>query len=101
MKADGTKLRMELTNVSAELKTANTQLCAQKTDIEKLKKDQVDLTKEVADTKEEMNKQMEMDQASKDSKDSIIQKLRTLAKKYKGTVLSTNSRLQFFSMKGL
>ena len=82
MKADGTKLRMELTNVSAELRTANTQLSSQKTEMEKLRKEQLDLT---AETKKQIDDQMALDQADKDIKDGMIHKLRIIAKQYKGT----------------
>ena len=75
---------MELTNVSAELKTSTSQVTAFKTETEKLKREQQALMKELEDTKTKMDEQLERDQLEKDKKDNMISKLRTLAKKYKG-----------------
>ena len=63
-------MRMELTNVSAELKTSTTQL-------ENLKKEKQALTTELEEKKAQLEEQGE-------KKDTIISKLRALAKKYKG-----------------
>ena len=65
-------MRMELTNVSAELKTSTTQL-------ENLKKEKQALTTELEEKKAQLEEQGE-------KKDTIISKLRALAKKYKGNV---------------
>ena len=43
-----------------------------------------ELAKETAEAKAAMEEQRVADQVQKDGKDTIIQKLRTLAKKYKG-----------------
>jgi hypothetical protein len=68
---------MELTNVSAELKTSASQLVV-------LKKEQQNLTKELEDTKNNLSEQQKNEKSKLDNKDNIISKLRQLAKKYKG-----------------
>ena len=68
---------MELTNVSAELKTATAHLTTSK-------KEHQNTTAELEETKTKMDEQIKKDQVEKEKKDQVISKLRALAKKYKG-----------------
>lgn len=86
MKADGTKLRMELTNTSNELKTSQALAATLKADVEKLLEVQQASAKEVEELKKQMEERTQTHQNESDKKDTIINKLKTLARKYKGTV---------------
>ena len=74
--------------MSAELKTATTQVTA-------VKVEKQNLTVELEEIKTKLDEQIKKDQLEKDKKDNIISKLRALAKKYKGYYISLLS-LNYF-----